>query len=569
MAAVIPVQADQPASGNPVTRVLWDRHLPHYPTTGRRYLYLAIVVLVTIMLYYSLYVGGAVAPSIIQQYNMSFTYYVNIIVVGNAIGAFSSLVAGLADKWGRANMTVYGVGITALLVLFGIPNAPNKFVFATLTIIVGFVEGVILVATPALVRDFSPQLGRASAMGFWTLGPVVGSLVVSEVSSHTLTSHPNWQFQFTICGIVGLVVFVVALFGLKELSPNLRDQLMVSMRDRALIEAKAAGIDVKKAIQNPWRQMMHFNIVASAFAIGVFLLLYYTAVGFFTVYFTSLFGFTQAQANGIGNWFWSFDALALIVVGVLSDRARVRKPFMVIGAIGAIVMTIIFLSKAGAPHTSFTSFAVIISILAAFMGIAYAPWMASFTETVEQRNPALIATGLAVYGWVIRAIVALSVFLLPFVVSTVTPLVQYGTEVATLSAKYPETVTVLTVVDPATLNTLSADPTNVAAGQKAVGELVTKLGETPTQATQQLLAAGSTPKADVAYLVTHGAQVEQASRSAPGQWQAWWWICLGGQVLFIPLIFVMSGRWDPRRAKRDLAEHQQRVDAELAELAKS
>ena len=44
---------------------------------------------------------------------------------------------------------------------------------------IGLVEGVILVATPALIRDFSPQLGRASAMGFWTLGPVVGSLVVA------------------------------------------------------------------------------------------------------------------------------------------------------------------------------------------------------------------------------------------------------------------------------------------------------------------------------------------------------------------------------------------------------
>ena len=32
----------------------------------------------------------------------------------------------------------------------------------------GFVEGICLVATPALIRDFSPQVGRATAMGFWT-----------------------------------------------------------------------------------------------------------------------------------------------------------------------------------------------------------------------------------------------------------------------------------------------------------------------------------------------------------------------------------------------------------------
>jgi hypothetical protein len=242
---------------------------------------------------------------------------------------------------------------------------------------------------------------------------------------------------------------------------------------------------------------------------------------------------------------------------------------MVIGAIGAIVMTIVFLTRTSAPHTSFATFAIIISILAAFMGIAYAPWMASFTETVEQRNPALIATGLAVYGWVIRAIVAISVFILPFVVSTVTPLVQYGSQVATLSAKYAPELATLSAIDPATQATLAAEPANQGAAAKAVGEIATKFNVTPAVATQRLLAVATVPAADLQYLSAHGTQVEQASRSAPGQWQAWWWICIGGQVVFIPLIFVMSGRWDPRRAKRDLAEHQQRVDAELAELAKS
>jgi hypothetical protein len=46
--------------------------------------------------------------------------------------------------------------------------------------------------------------------------------------------HP-WQDQFVICGVIGLVVGAIALVGLRELSPRLRDQLMVSLRDRALI----------------------------------------------------------------------------------------------------------------------------------------------------------------------------------------------------------------------------------------------------------------------------------------------------------------------------------------------
>ena len=97
--------------------------------------------------------------------------------------------------------------------------------------------------------------------------------------------------------------------------------------------------------------MLRLDIIGSAFAISVFLLVYYTAVGFFTVYFTTLHGFSLSTANSIGNWFWAFDAGALIIIGIISDRVGVRKPFMVVGAVGAIVMTIIFLNLAAAPPT--------------------------------------------------------------------------------------------------------------------------------------------------------------------------------------------------------------------------
>ncbi|HEX3791102.1 MAG TPA: MFS transporter [Pseudonocardiaceae bacterium] len=567
MTAVVPDTMDTP-SGGALTRFLWQRRLEHYPQTGRRMVCLAVVVLATIVLYYELYVPSAVSPSIIAQFHLSFTNYVYITAIGNAVGAFSSLVAGLADRWGRANLVVYGLAITALLVLFGIPNAPNVLVFAILTSLIAFVEGIILVATPALVRDFSPQLGRASAMGFWTLGPVVGSLVLSEVSSHTLASLPAWQDQFVICGIVGLVVFAIALVFLRELSPNLRDQLMVSMRDRALIEARAKGIDVKASLRNPWRQMMHLDVIGSAFAIAVFLIIYYTAVGFFPVYFTTLFGFTLSQANGIGNWFWAFDAVVLVLVGLLSDKLRVRKPFMVIGAVGAIVMTFIFASRATHPHTGYYSFVIIISVMAVFLGIAYGPWMASFTETVERRNPALTATGLAVWGWIVRAVVALSIVTLPFVVSSMSPLVTYGSQVAQLSAKYAPELRTLAAIDPATQAALAANAADPAADAKAVGEIAQAQGISPTAAIAQLQAAGQVPKGDLALLQEQGPAVQNAAASTPGQWQNWWWVCIGGEAVFLPLILVMAGRWSPRKAKQDADEHEAMVARELADLDK-
>jgi MFS family permease len=546
---------------------LWQRQIHHYPQTRQRMWYLGIVVAVTIILYYQFYIAGAVSPTIIADLGMTFPFYVYITVVANAVGAFGSLAAGLADRWGRANLVAYGLLIVGLLVLFGIPNASGKWTFAVLFAVIGLVEGVILVATPALIRDFSPQLGRASAMGFWTLGPVVASLLVAVVSSNTLNHLGAWQDQFIIAGIAGIVVGLIAVAGLRELSPQLRDQLMVSIRDRAVIEARARGLNVEESLRRPWRQMLHLDVIGSAFAISVFLLIYYTAVGFFTVYFTFLHGFSLSTANSIGDWFWGFDAIALILVGILSDRVRVRKPFMVLGGVGAIVMTIVFLNLGA--KTSFATFSVVISFLAVFLAIAYGPWMASFTETVEKRNPALTATGLAVWGWIIRVVIAISILILPSVVGSMTPLVTYGAQFATIEATYPQQLATLAVIDPATQAAMSANPADTTAQAKAVGEIATAFKISPTAATARLVGLAALPKADQVFLAEHGTQVVTASAAAPGQWKNWWWVCVGGQVLFLPFILVMTGRWSPRKARQDAEEHDRLIQQELAALEKA
>jgi hypothetical protein len=356
---------------------------------------------------------------------------------------------------------------------------------------------------------------------------------------------------------------VIALFTLKELSPRLRDQLMVSIQDRALLEVRAAGIDPEKATEKPFRQVLKLDVIGSAFAIAVFLVIYYTAVGFFTIYFTTIHGYSLTEANGLGNWFWAFDAIALVITGIVSDRLRVRKPFMVIGAIGAAVMTVVFLSQG--PGTSYGAFVVILSLQAAFLAIAYAPWMASFTETVERHNPALTATGLAVWGWIVRIVVAVSIFILPFVITSMNPLVQYGAEVSTLSTQYSEQLATIGAIDPTTLAGVSAGDS--AAGAKAVGEISTAFGVDAATATQRLQAVGAVPPEDLAFLQEHGPAVQEAAAKSAGEWTTWWWICFACEIVFIPFVFLMAGRWSPRKAREDALEHERRVEAEMRALA--
>ncbi|MGI8492591.1 MAG: MFS transporter, partial [Acidimicrobiales bacterium] len=531
---------------------LWNRQLGSYPDTGPRLTYLGITVLATVMLYYELYVGGSVSTLLLPKLHMSFTFFVYTLAFGNLIGAFGSLFAGITDRFGRTNLVVAGLIITAVFVLFIIPNAPNKWAFTIEGWAVGVVEGMCLVATPALIRDFSPRVGRATAMGFWTSGPVLGSLIVAVVASHTIGAHPNpsfWTHEYHICGVVGLVVAVIALIGLRELSPQLRDQLMVTMQDRALIEARAKGIDVEASLRQPFRQLLKPDVVISAFGISIFLLVYYTAVGFAVIYLTTVFGFSVNQANGLGNWNWGFNVIAVILFGLISDFFRVRKPFMILGGVASAIMMVVYLLQAG-HHPGYYHIAVLLALLSFFLGVAYVPWMASFTETVESRNPALTATGLAIWGWIIRVVVFGSYLLLPAVINTVTPLVNYGSQVQALATKDASELATVSVIHPDTLAAISATPPSATALGQAVGQISSGLHVSQAQAVQKLVALAGV-KSDLQFLQAHAPAVQKAAKHTGGQWRVWYWICFGCMIFFLGTVPLMRGRWSPKKARAD------------------
>jgi MFS family permease len=560
--------------------------------------YLAITVIATIMLYFELYVGGSVSTLFLVKLHMSFTFFVYTLAIGALIGAFGSLFAGITDRYGRTNIVVIGLGLTAIFTAFIIPASTNKWEFTIFGFIVGFVEGICLVATPALIRDFSPQVGRATAMGFWTSGPVLGSLVVFVIASHVIHGNPSpsfWVTMYRICGIVGLAVFALALVGLRELSPALRDQLMVSMHDRALIEARAKGIDIAASLRNPFGQLIKPDVVVSAIGISVFLLIYYTAVGFALIYFTTVFHYTVHHGDALGNWNRGFNVIAVILFGFISDKLRVRKPLMILGGVATAIMVVLYLNQIGKP-TSYYHMAGLLAALAFSLGVAYVPWMASFTETVEARNPALTATGLAIWGWIIRMVVFASYLILPAVVNTVTPLVTYGSTVQAASVKYASELQFLSTpagqqavklapelnaiaAHPAVFAGLANNPNNPAlqaAAVRAVGPAMLASIASNQAAITNLLTqhpsdlaklAIANRNADFQVLIKHGQSVAHAAATTDSQWKTWYWICFGGVIFFLLTVPLMKGRWSPKAAREDEEAHEAMVQAELAKLA--
>jgi len=593
------------------------------------------------------------------------------------------------------------MGLAGAIELFGLPNSHTKLTYLVMFALISIVEGTILVATPALVRDFSPQLGRASAMGFWTLGPVVGALLVTEVSSHTLTSHTDWQYQFRFAGVVGLVVFLIAFLGLRELTPRLRDQLMVSLRDQALVEARARGLDPDQDSGGTWRQVLRPDVIGSAFAISVYLLFFYIAVGLFVVFYATTYGYSLARANALGNWYWGFQAIALIISGVLSDRLKVRKPFLLVGGIISAVGVALFALATKQADTTYYHFVWIILLISIGSAIAFAAWMAAFTETVEKHSPAATATGLAVWGAMLRVVIVAAFISVIYAIPAAGTLVDQGqqvsavaagqdpsltasqnaivkavaadpsiavkvqtlaaqdkselataalltpateqalatnpndpttqvealseisgkpaadvAEVMTLSVQDKAQLATAATLSPATQTALMMDPGMSGPETAAVGEIASGLhvseataaadlqalsmvpaadlkllstdGPAIQSAVAQLTALAQVPPADLqllntygptlqqpavasalAYLQQEGPTVQAAQKNGPSQWERWWWICFIGQLLFLPFIWLLTGRWSPSKARADAEAHNQAVDRELAALARN
>ncbi len=119
-----------------------------------------------------------------------------------------------------------------------------------------------------------------------------------------------------------------------------------------------------------------------------------------------------------------------------------------------------------------------------------------------------------------------------------------------------------------TLAPYAADLTTIAPYSAELTTIAPYSAELTTMAPYgaQLTALSKVPPGVFAYLNAHGAAVTKAAAQTAGQWKTWYWICFGGIIIFLLSIPLLRGRWRSRDARRDEAEHEAKVAAELAKL---
>lgn len=382
-----------------IQRIAKPRTLNHYPSPTERARYLIVTLAIAMTLYSHAFVAVSVLPLLQRELGFTLQQFGLYFMLVFLLSAISSLFGSLSDRLGRANLVVYGSILSALLTLVVALTGTTRSFFIAGWILT-LVEGVLQVTLLALVRDFSPRMSRAFALGFYSIGPWGGQILATTVASLTLSVYGTWQSQYVISSALSLLVALIAFFSLRELGPGLRGQIARSAADAARLEQQAVHFDATVATRQPWRQMLRASILLSALGYGLYNVPRYTFNTFLPTYLNGALALPLAQANGIASFFGVAFIVGSLTIGFCSDRVQVRKPFILGGACAVALLLLFFMGLTPATGVRVLIITLIGLSLAQAMGNV--SWLAAFTETAEEINPALVGTALAIQGALLR-----------------------------------------------------------------------------------------------------------------------------------------------------------------------
>lgn len=385
------------------------RELDEYPTGSRRIKILAMAVLAILIGSYEGQIAPVV-PLLEHDLHMSLTTYGAISAVAVLAGGFASMFGGrLVDNVGRVRLLIPLMLATSIC-CFGMTLVHNAGHLLIARIVLAFIDGMAMAGTAPLVRDFAPRLGRAQAFGFWTWGPVGANFMAALIAGITLPLfHDSWRSQFVIMGVISLVISIVIAVNIADLSPRLRAQILRTEQETL------GAADAEKPLR-AMELFKHRHIWAHVIAISLWLIQYMTISLLGQTMLVDSFGVSAAKASGIMATFWILDLIALIVVGRVSDKLQLRKPFSLIGTVlGAFVM-IYFISLMGRSTAPVTELMICGALLGATLAMAYAPWMANYSENAEDVDPRLQGTAWGVFGFLTKFVACLVLVVCPIIV---------------------------------------------------------------------------------------------------------------------------------------------------------
>ncbi len=388
-------------------RLSYVRQLDEYPEGLRRLWILAMVVLAVLVGSYEAQIAPVV-PLLLTDLRIDLTTYGSVSAVATVSGAVAAGLGGrLTDHVGRVRLLVPLMLLTALC-CFGMTMVHSARDLLIARVVLAFVDGMALASTAPLIRDFSPRLGRAQAFGFWTWGPVGASVLAAGLAAWTLPIfHNSWRSQFVIMGVVSLVLSLVIAANIAELSPQLRARIRQTERSVA-----AGTTDALRPARG--RDLFaHPRLWAHSLGISAWLVLYLTLAMYGPTMLVGSFAVSTARASVIMAVFWMVCLVVLVVVGRISDRLQLRKPFALAGTLAAALVLGYLLVLTGRETVSAGHLMGTGALLGAALAVSYGPWMANFSEDAEDADPRLQGTAWGIFGLLSRTVAVVVLLAVP------------------------------------------------------------------------------------------------------------------------------------------------------------
>jgi OPA family glycerol-3-phosphate transporter-like MFS transporter len=246
-----------------------------------------------------------------------------------------------------------------------------------------FIEGAAVTTTAGLVRDFSPRLGRGTAFAFWTWGPIGANFLAAGIAGATLPIFTTWRSQFIIIGTIALVTSVVITRYIADLSPQLRGRVISTEAEMSTVEPVGGEVQLGRV-----RELVRSRVVlAHITGITLWQLFYWTVQVFGTTILVQTFNMSNSKAATIISINWACNLFALYGAGWLSDRLRVRKPLILIGAVVGLGAMAYNAQLVGSGTATVTQIVLTNIVLGSALALAYAPWMALSRRTWRTSAP--------------------------------------------------------------------------------------------------------------------------------------------------------------------------------------
>ncbi|OJF13487.1 OPA family glycerol-3-phosphate transporter-like MFS transporter [Couchioplanes caeruleus] len=360
--------------------------------------YLLMAVLASLIVNFEGEISPLV-PLLLDDLGMSLTTYGLIGALAVAVGGVSAAIGGrLADRYGRVLLLVPALLLAAICNYATVlVQTPAQFLLVRCLLL--FVEGAATTTTAGLVRDFSPRLGRATAFGFWTWGPIGANFLAAGIAGLTLTHFASWRSQIIIMGTIALASCVVVMFFIADLSPQLRARVITSERDMAIADAGAAELRLTRGL------LANRVIWVHLLGITLWLVWFWTLNIFGATLLVQTFGLTESLAAVVMAATWGCNMVTLVAAGRLSDRLQARKPVILTGAIGGIAGMAYFVALVDGGRAGLWHLMGIHALLGIAMAVTFGPWMALFSEDVEDLRPDLQATAWGAFGLSVRLMI--------------------------------------------------------------------------------------------------------------------------------------------------------------------